>query len=81
MKTVKVRATFFNDHHERGLPCPKIVKDQGSKYVVALDDPHLPELLSDAEFYADDYGPDNIPAGLKASARATARAIHKAMDE
>lgn len=81
MKTVKVRARFYIDHQERDLPSPAIIKNLGSKYVVSLDDPDLPELLSDAEFYASKNGPDLLPPGLKASARATAKAIREALGE
>jgi hypothetical protein len=61
---------FYDDHVERDLPAPAIIwnKGFGKQYVIAKDDPALPELINDAEYYADANGPDLAPRGLKQAA-------------
>lgn len=73
---IRLPKAFFDDHDERGLPSPEIVKTTKPHYWVRPDDPVLPELLSDAEFYCDPNGPDAEGlGGLKRSAKATVKAI------
>ena len=73
---IKLPPKFWLDHAERDLPTPEDVGNAKSYVLVRADDPALPELLNDAEFYADPFGPDaEWLGGLKASARATIRAI------
>lgn len=77
---VRVPWRFFTDHEERGLDTPEVVRKTTAGAWVRLDDPALPELLNDAEHYADSTGgPDMAPLGVVASARATVRAIRAAM--
>jgi hypothetical protein len=68
---------FFDDHAERDLPTPSIIfgKPLAKQYVIAKDDPALPELINDAEFYADANGPDMAPPGLKQAAKALLKAV------
>lgn len=75
--TVKVPRRFFDDHAERDLPTPTIVRTLAAHYVVSSDDPALSELLNDAEHYATpgQFGHDPELAGIVASARATVRAL------
>ena len=68
---------FFDDHADRCLPTPAIVRQDDRHVWVRHDDPDLRELLEDATFYADPDGPDEVPAGLKASARASVAAIQE----
>ena len=80
MKTtnlIRIPWVFALDHGGRSLPLPEIVKRTQSHWWIKADDPALPELLNDAEYYAHPYGPEayGCIAGLKASARATVRAI------
>lgn len=77
-KFIDLPARFFLDHKERDLKTPK-AWSWGKHYVtVKADDPALPELLSDAEYYAGKGGPSEISAGLRASAKATVKAIKDA---
>jgi hypothetical protein len=76
VKTIKLPPAFYQDHDERDLPTPEGIGKAKSYVLVRADDPALPELLNDAEFYAHPYGPDAEGlSGLKASAKATVRAI------
>lgn len=51
---------FFRDHRDRDLPTPAIAKSLAKRYVIARDDPALPELIADAEYYADPVGFDPL---------------------
>jgi hypothetical protein len=76
---IRLPKSFFDDHDERGLPCPEVIKTTKPHYWVAPDDPVLAELLSDAEHYCDPNGPDAEGlGGLKRSAKATVKAIQAA---
>lgn len=81
MNLIRLPQKFFTDHWERALPTPEVVRETKSHVFVRADDPALPELLNDAEYYAHPNGPDaDWLGGLKASARATVRAIKDATD-
>lgn len=73
MATIRVPKRFFDDHAERDLDTPAIVRETKAHYFIRADDPATAELRSDAAYYAD--GPDLLPPGLKASARATLIAL------
>lgn len=76
MKLIRIPKAFLLDHWERALPTPEIIRETGRHYFVSADDPAVPELLADADYYAHPYGPDaEWLFGLKASARATAKAL------
>jgi hypothetical protein len=77
----RIPVRFYDDHAERGLPTPAAVGRVHRVVIVDAADPALPELLSDARFYADPNGPDELPPGLKASAERTVRAIRQALAE
>ncbi len=80
MKTIKLPPAFYQDHDERSLPTPEDIGNAKSYVLVRADDPALPELLNDAEYYAHPYGPDGEGlGGLRASAKATVRAIRDAL--
>lgn len=66
-----VPAKFYDDHGDRALPTPAEIRRAGRRVYIAANDPAIPDLLSDAKFYADPWGPDELPAGLKASAKRT----------
>lgn len=74
---IRLPKLFFDDHWERELPTPVIIKETARHYFVSADDPAIPELLDDAEYYTDPYGPD--APWLKRSALATANAIRSAL--
>ena len=75
MTTVRIPKRFFDDHAERGLDTPTIIRETKNHYFIRVDDSFIDELREDAEFYADEHGPDMLPPGLKASARAVLAAL------
>lgn len=90
---IRLPSMFWNDHADRALPTPEAVPPSNKRALwVRRDDPALPELLSDARYYADPYGPDGFACGsddregqlwgmrLKRSAKLTAEAIEAAFD-
>ena len=79
METKTLPAKFFDDHDERELPTPRVLRRTARTVTIAANDPNLVELLNDAEHYADVDGPcagQREYRGLVASARATVRAIY-----
>ena len=78
MKEVKLPRRFFIDHMERDLPTPTILRETKSHIFSALDDPHLPELMRDADYYRYARYFDREYFGLCASARATFNALRAA---
>lgn len=74
---IRIPHRFFNDHRDRDLPTPEVVRWTNRHLYIRLDDPATPELLNDAEYYADPWGPDG-GIGLRSSAKATAKAIRAA---
>ena len=77
---IRIPKRFYDDHAERDLRSPAIVKETARHYWIAADQ-NLTELLSDAEFYRD--VPPDLPGyfGLVSSARATANAIRRYLDD
>jgi hypothetical protein len=78
-QTIKIPDRFIDDHFDRCLPTPEDIGSFKNHSLFSVDDPALPELLSDAEHYAvmtERHGRhDCMPRGLVASAAATVRAI------
>ena len=77
--TIRIPQKFIQDHQERDLDTPCVLRRTKQHCYIAADDPALDEMLSDAEHYAE----GGIPAqpeylGLISSARATMRAIRAA---
>lgn len=70
---IRIPRRFFDDHLERDLPTPAIVRETNSHYFIDPADAALSELVSDARHYAD--GLDDAPLGIVTSARATLRAL------
>lgn len=61
VSSVRVPATFYHDHDERGCePFCEPVKTTKRFVWLRLDDPGLDELLDDARHYADPDGPDEL---------------------
>jgi len=80
METIKITKCFYQDHVERDLPAPAIVRETKRHYFIDANSEHLDELLADAEFYADPFNYSHAEFGswlaaLVRSARATERAI------
>jgi len=50
---IRLPRAFYDDHRDRGgLPTPEAVRESPRFVWVRRDDPDLPELVSDAEYYA-----------------------------
>lgn len=75
--TIKIPAAFYFDHQWRDLPTPEAVKETKRNVWVRADDPALPELRSDAEYYAD---PDGFDPGIQRTVCRSARALLRALD-
>lgn len=72
---ISLPSRFLDDHAERELPTPRVLKRTTRLVQVSMEDPALPELLADALHYADPDGPtagDRSYAGLRRSAKVTA---------
>jgi hypothetical protein len=74
-RTIRIPERFYTDHLERDLDTPEDIGEDKRYAIVRSDDPALPELLNDAEYYAHPFGPDGGPVGVTMSAKATVRAI------
>jgi hypothetical protein len=74
-RTIRIPERFYTDHLERDLDTPDDIGEDKRYAIVRSDDPALPELLNDAEYYAHPFGPDGGPVGVTMSAKATVRAI------
>lgn len=74
---VKIPKTFYEDHKWRDLPTPEAVKETKRNVWVRPDDPALPELRNDAEYYADTQGFD--PSTQRTVCR-SAKALLRALD-
>ena len=82
---IRIPARFYHDHRERDLDTPANHSKAQGYVVIDSDDPALPELISDAEYYASDTGGEGGffstgYGGLVLSARATLKAIQKQME-
>lgn len=80
---IRIPFVFYQDHRERDLDTPVNYAKSKSYAVIDSDDPALPELISDAEYYASDDGyVDPVMwescRGIVLSARATLKAIREA---
>tara|TARA_R100000231_G_C5281256_1_gene151652 strand:+ start:48 stop:419 length:372 start_codon:yes stop_codon:yes gene_type:complete len=82
MKLIKIPKRFYDDHNERDLESPLIVKENTKNYWINSEDEHLEELHSDAYYYSIPYvdtHPSHYLWGVVVSARATLKAIEKAV--
>lgn len=74
--TVRIPRRFYEDHVDRDLPAPPIVRATVRHYFIDATHPDAAELLSDARFYASEYPyMDAYYVGLGRSAQATADAL------
>ena len=74
---LKLPRRFVDDHIDRELPTPEIVRQTQRHVWVRADDPWLPELLNDADFYADSVGLDRDALPISLAARALLRAVQR----
>ena len=81
---------FYDDHVDRDLPAPEIVRETQQHYFIDATSEHLDEFLCDANHFADpvwrikaqrkvcfDFEFGTYLAALIRSARATERAVEK----
>jgi hypothetical protein len=73
MKRIPKR--FFDDHEERALPSPDIIKQNKTAYWIVDEGEGYDELLDDAKYYADSYGPDDNCGNIKRAAIALLKAV------
>ena len=80
-QTIRIPHRFYIDHVERGLPAPGVLKRTKSHLWIDALSRDIPELLDDAEHYANNIDARDFPElfGLVRSARATAKAIRDHM--
>ena len=80
MRLIRIPKTFFNDHLERELPTPEVVKFTKQHYWIHenLNDEGYVDLLDDADFYAGKDAPDwDEGKGIRLAAKALLKAINK----
>lgn len=80
MVLIKLPKRFFQDHQERDLDTPGVVKETKTHVWVNANDPHLSELKEDAQYYSDmwDMGSfDKWLFGICTSAKATVKALEQ----
>jgi hypothetical protein len=75
MTTIKIPKRFYDDHCERDLPAPDVVRETNRHYWIDAESEHLAELLSDADSYSITIDWPKHLFGLVISAAATADAI------
>ena len=82
MDLIKITKMFYEDHMDRDLSAPPVIKETTRHIFIDGSSEHLGELLSDASYYAD---PESFNAefgshlaALIRSARATKQAIIRA---
>lgn len=75
---IKIPKRFFDDHRERDLDTPRVMKATKSNYWISKNDPAISELISDAEYYVEigELGAfDKWMFGLVRSAKATLKSL------
>ena len=82
---IRIPRLFYDDHVERDLPAPDVVKHNNRHYWIDANSEHLAELHADAFIYSDfqhwDFEVGSGLLGLCVSAAATDKAIKKYLDE
>lgn len=76
---VAIPVCFINDREDRGLDTPLLIKRvRANVWLIRKDDPALPDVISDAKYYADRWGPDQAPPSVKRGAKALLKALGSA---
>lgn len=65
---IRLPRRFVDDHADRDLDTPVFVKESARFVWIRPDDPALPELVSDAEYYVADAGWNDCVVTLRRSA-------------
>jgi len=77
---IKIPKRFYDDHKERDLESPAIIKQNKTHYWIKSDDPDIAELKSDADYYYTMWNMgafDKSLVGICMSAKATLNALQK----
>ncbi|KKN48349.1 hypothetical protein LCGC14_0653840 [marine sediment metagenome] len=53
MTIIRIPQRFYNDHVDRDLPAPDIVKATRRHYWINTNHPHFAELMNDANHYGE----------------------------
>jgi hypothetical protein len=82
-RLVRLPWGFFQDHQDRDLPTPEPVRWNKKSVWVSLDDPHLDDLIEDAEYYGDkNTAPDGDGAEVfHYAAKRLLKAYHDQVEE
>ena len=74
---IRIPLLFYEDHENRDLPTPTAIRQTKRHVWIDLNDEHVPELISDADYSSDEGGfdPDPHLRGICRSAKATIKAI------
>lgn len=73
---VKIPCRFYDDHCDRELPAPPVIKVCSRYYVIDADHPDHDELCNDCDYYADVNGPGETGIEwYKTAARALKRSL------
>ena len=54
-ETLRIPRGFFDDHKERDLATPVVVQESQTTVWISRRDPALPELIEDAQYYAETF--------------------------
>lgn len=72
---IQIPVRFLTDSEERGFDVPLLVKRvRDHVWLIRRNDPHLAGLISDAQFYTDQFGPDGAPQ-ISRAAKALLKAL------
>lgn len=77
MELIKIGKRFYDDHCERALPAPSVIKSTKSHYWIDASSDFVIDLLEDADFYSIVSDWPHEYFGLCISAARTADAIRK----
>lgn len=72
-REVRIPRGFYDDHLDRDLDAPPVLKTTSRGYVIDADHPDMAELRNDAEHYAGNG--NDAPLWLKSAAAALLRAL------
>tara|TARA_R110000751_G_scaffold253276_2_gene352871 strand:+ start:170 stop:637 length:468 start_codon:yes stop_codon:yes gene_type:complete len=78
-KIIRIPNYFYYDHQSRDLPTPEAIRYTKRHVWISLDNPALPELESDADYYWEERAAFESCGGLCRSALATLKAIAKGL--
>lgn len=80
MTLIRIPKVFYDDHADRELPAPPVIRETNRHYFIDNEHPDIFELENDAAHYSDatTWGGGIELGGFERSARATLNAIREA---